>query len=309
MRPFDAHAHFFSLPFFEALAAQSPLPGEPGEKLEQLAARTGIELPDPDPLAHARRWVESLDAAGVEGMAAFASLPEEIQAVEQAVRSQPDRFVGVALVNPCAPGAAERASALLAGGAYRGVLLFPAMHHFRLDGPEARALYEAIEPHGGVVYAHCGLLVVKLRDLLGLPRPYDLSFANPLDLVPAANSHPGVSFVVPHFGAGFFRETLMAGAQCENVFVDTSSTHSWTSTQPDAPDLPEVFARALSVFGPRRVLFGTDSNVFPAGWRTERLDAQRAILSELNLAPDDLESILGGNARRLLRVTEGAASA
>ena len=42
----------------------------------------------------------------VDGMAAFASLPEEVPAVAEAVRSAPDRLVGVALVNPRAEGAA-----------------------------------------------------------------------------------------------------------------------------------------------------------------------------------------------------------
>ena len=87
-------------------------------------------------------------------------------------------------------------------------------------------MFAVVAERGGVVYVHCGLLVVKLRDLLGLPRSFDLSYANPLDLIPAADAHPQAKFVVPHFGAGFFRETLMAGAQCENIFVDTSSSHS-----------------------------------------------------------------------------------
>lgn len=309
MRPFDAHAHFFSRPFFEALAAQSPQPGSVPEKLARLSAKTGIELPHADPNAHARTWIASLDAAGIEGMAAFASLPEEVPAVAEAVRGAPDRLVGVALVNPRAEGAAARTAELLAGGAFRGALFFPAMHHFHVGGPEARDTLAALAAHRGVCYVHCGLLVVKLRDLLGLPRPYDLSFANPLDVVPAANAFPEVTFVVPHFGAGFFRETLMAGAQCENVVVDTSSTNSWTRTQPQPTTLRDAFARALDVFGPERVLFGTDSNVFPAGWRAERLEQQRAILDDLGLPRTEIELVLGGNARRVLRRETAAAPA
>ena len=59
-------------------------------------------------------------------------------------------------------------------------------------------------------------------------------------------------------------------------------------------------ARALGVFGPERILFGTDSNVFPAGWRSERLVEQRAILEELEQGTIEQEMIFGGNARRLL---------
>jgi predicted TIM-barrel fold metal-dependent hydrolase len=147
---------------------------------------------------------------------------------------------------------------------------------------------------------HCGLLVVKLRDLLGLPRRYDLRCANPLDLVPVADAHPEATFCVPHFGGGFFRETLLAGAQCRNIVTDTSSTNSWVRTQPGNPTLRDVFERALDVLGPERVLFGTDSNTFPAGWRKERFDAQLAICEDLGLTGDERELVFGGAAQRIL---------
>ena len=92
----------------------------------------------------------------------------------------------------------------------------------------------------------------------------------------------------------------MAGAQCENVYVDSSSTNSWRKTQPGAPDLPQVFERALEVFSAERVLFGTDSNVFPAGWRAERLAEQREALGALSLSDADQSAIFGGNAARLV---------
>jgi predicted TIM-barrel fold metal-dependent hydrolase len=161
-------------------------------------------------------------------------------------------------------------------------------------------LLEALSDHGAVLFVHCGLLVVKLRDLLGLPRPQDLAFASPLSVIPAANAFPRVRFVIPHFGAGFFRETLMAGAQCGNVFVDTSSSNSWTATQSPAPTLAEVFERALEVFGPERILFGTDSNTFPAGWRADRWKEQQDALDAANASGTDREKIFRGNAARLL---------
>jgi len=299
MRIVDAHAHFFSRPFFDTLAGLSPRAGTPSEKLAALARETGIALPDPDARAHAQRWLEQLDAAGVERMAAFASVPQEVPAVQAAVAAHPDRLVGVALVDPRAAGVEQRVAEWLSGGAFRGILTFPAMHHFRIGAPELSPLLRALARERAVLYLHCGLLVVKLRDRLGIPRAYDLAYANPLDVVPAADAFPEVSFVLPHFGAGFFREALMAGSQCENVLVDTSSTNSWMRTQAPRIDLREVFARALEVFGPRRILFGTDSNVFPAGWRRERLEEQRGLLEELGAPPEDRAAILGGNADRL----------
>ena len=61
-----------------------------------------------------------------------------------------------------------------------------------------------------------------------------------------------------------------------------------------------MFARALDVYGPERILFGTDSNVFPAGWRKERYDEQRAILDDLGLPRVEQQKIFAGNAREIL---------
>jgi len=288
----DIHSHFFSRPFFAALAAQSPLDDPWGV----IAAKTSIELPAEDLEAHLARWIGELDAKGVEHLVTFASLPEEVPAVAEAAARAGGRITPIALVHPKIGG---DVAPLLDDSGFGGVLLFPAMHHFRLA--EQVELLGALDDRGALVFFHCGMLVVKLRDLLGLPRPYDLAYATPLDVIPAANAFPNVKFVIPHFGAGFFRETLMAGAQCENVYVDTSSSNGWIATQ-ETPGLTlrDVFARTLDVFGPSRILFGTDSNIFPAGWRRDRFEEQSALLDEVGLDAVDKALVFAGNARRLL---------
>ncbi len=296
----DFHTHFFSSSFFKTLAVQSPLAGDPEQKLRVIAAKTGIEIPSDDLGDHVARWTREMDRHGVERCASFASVPEEVGAVGEAAAMSKGRLVPIAFVNPRVEGAAARVRSLLAEKGFKGVLVFPAMHHFHIGAPECRPLLEALSEHKAVVYVHCGLLVVKLRDLLGLPRPQDLAYANPLSIIPAANAYPSVRFVIPHFGAGFFRESLMAGAQCPNVYVDTSSSNSWIATQSPRITLREVFAHALEVFGAQRILFGTDSNTFPAGWRMDRFEEQRAALSACGASSADQELIFAGNARALL---------
>jgi hypothetical protein len=296
----DFHTHFFSSVFFKTLAVQSPLAGEPEQKLRVISAKTGIEIPSDDLGAHVARWTREMDRHGVERCASFASVPEEVGAVGEAAAMSNGRLVPIALVNPRVEGAASRVRTLLGEKGFKGVLVFPAMHHFHIGSPECRPLLEAVSEHKGVIYVHCGLLIVKLRDLLGLPRPQDLAYANPLAIIPAANAYPNARFVIPHFGAGFFRETLMAGAQCPNVYVDTSSSNSWIATQSPRLTLREVFAHALEVFGAGRILFGTDSNTFPTGWRIDRFEEQRAALSACGASTVDQELIFAGNARALL---------
>jgi predicted TIM-barrel fold metal-dependent hydrolase len=299
----DFHTHFFSAAYFRALAAQSPLPGDVDARLAAVAARAGLELPAGSVAEHTARWIAEMDRHDVAHMCTFASLPEEAPLVCEAAASAPDRLSAFTLVNPRVEGATERLRGLLAAGKVRGALVFPALHHWRWDGPEAAALLAVMNEHSAILYAHCGLLVVKVRDLLGLPRVADLNYANPLALVPAANAHPDVHFVVPHFGAGFFHETLLLGAQCPNVHVDTSSSNAWRSTQCPKPTLTEVFARSLEVFGKERILFGTDSSTFPAGWRVDRHDEQHRALLDAGADAHTIELVFGGNAARLLGLT------
>lgn len=296
----DFHAHLFTRSFFHALAEASPLPGTVEEKLAAVQAKTGIELPG-DVDDHARRWNSELDTNEVEHLVGFASHPAEVPDVTAILKQAEGRMTGMAMVDPTAEGAAGKVEKLLEGGLFKGVLTFPAMHHFEVSGEAMTSVLEVLRAKRGVCYVHCGQLVVKLRDLLGLPRGYDLRFANPLAIIPAADAFPEVTFVIPHFGAGFFRETLIAGAQCPNIVVDTSSSNGWIKTHPGL-DLREVLARALDVFGPERVLLGTDSGVFPAGWRGDRVAEQQNLVLELGASDEEQELFIGGNAKRVLGI-------
>ncbi len=296
----DFHSHFFSRTFFETLAAQSPQPGTPEERLGRVLEKTGLALPGPDTSEHVARWRAEMDTHGVEHLVSFASVPPEISVLAEAAAAAEGHLTPFAIVNPLAPGAADRVRGLLQDGPFRGVLLFPAAHHYRLGDAAVRPVLEALHDARAIAVVHCGLLVVKLKDLLGLPRTQDIAYANPLDIVPAANAFPNARFVIPHFGAGFLRETLMAGTMCRNVYTDTSSSNSWMATQAADLTLADVFRKALGVFGPERILFGTDSCTFPRGWRADLLDAQRAAMTTCDLDDDDVALILGGNARRLL---------
>lgn len=297
----DFHTHFFSRPFFETLASASPRPGSVEERIETVAAEAGLELPSPDVSQHMVRWVQEMESYGLEHLITFASVPQEADAVAEAVQLAGGRFTGLTCVDPRAPEAAATLARRMEEDGFRGALVFPAMHGFAIDGPELAEVLPVLESHAGILIVHCGLLRVALRDRFGLPRNYDLRLANPLSLVPVADRHPNVKFVLPHFGAGFFREALFAGVQCENVYVDTSSSNDWRKTQPHPLTLVDLFERALEVFGSERILFGTDSSVFPRGWRHDVLLAQREALGACGASPEVQENILGGNARRLLQ--------
>ncbi len=85
---------------------------------------------------------------------------------------------------------------------------------------------------------------------------------------------------------------------CPNVYLDTSSSNSWMRYE--GLDMATVFQRALSVVGPDRLLFGSDSSFFPRGWNREILDMQMRAMQELGVGAADARQILGGNLRRIL---------
>ncbi|MGH7454350.1 MAG: amidohydrolase family protein, partial [bacterium] len=291
--------HFFSRDFFAAMVRQKNPAANVEQVLDDLAQRAKIEIPPSDVLAHLKRWLAELDRHGVERAVTFASLPEEAAAVAEAKQHSGNRLISFCMSNPTMEGAAHRVHKLAHECGYRGVMLFPALHHFHVSNASLLPFFEAVAQCRMHVLAHFGILQVKLRDALGLPRVYDSRFANPLDLQSVANRYPQIKFIIPHFGCGFFRETLMLGMQCENVYVDTSSSNNWMVTQPYPLSLVEAFQKTRAVFGIERILFGTDSGVFPRGWRKDILEMQKQAMATAGFSPADMEMILAGNALRL----------
>jgi predicted TIM-barrel fold metal-dependent hydrolase len=299
----DFHTHLFSRRLFEALAAASPLRGTTSERTERVTRALGIALPSADSGEHLARWLDEMERHGVSHMVSFASSPEEAAVLEELAPRAQGRITFFAYVDPRKAGATAELARLLEQGTVRGALFFPALHQYRIDGPEAAAAFEVLDAHSAPAVVHCGLLRIPLRERFGLAHAVDLAFANPLALIPPAERYPSVAFVVPHFGAGFLRETLLAGAQCPNVYVDTSSSQAWLATEPARLSLADVYERALAVFGPERILFGTDSSVFPRGWRRDLLLAQREALGACGVREEDRARILGMNAAQLLRIS------
>ena len=292
----DAHAHLFSRAFFKALALQKGT-----ADVDALVASLGWEAPPASNEELAREWVRELDRNGVSKSVLMASLPGDESAAGDAVRAFPDRLYGYFMLNPLAGDAVERARRAFEELGLQGLCLFPAMLGFSVQDERLNPLYDlAAESRGRVVFVHCGVLTVGVRAKLGLASRFDMSYSNPIDLHRVALEHPDTNFVVPHFGAGYFRETLMLASLAPNVYVDTSSSNGWTKYLTPQPTLAEVFDRALDVVGPGRLLFGSDSSFFPRGWHRAVLDAHCDSLCSIGLPADDAKRIFGGNLSRLL---------
>ena len=289
----DAHIHFLSRRFFSALAEQKKAP------LDSLPSLLEWHLPDDDPEQLAATWVQELDRHGVARAAVIASIPGDYESVIAAVRRYPQRFFGYTMVNPTAPDAVGHAGRALASGCIHALCFFPAMHRYSIQADEAAALLDlAAAKPGTIAFVHCGVLSVGVRKKLGLPSPFDMRFSNPVDLHAVALRYPQIRFVVPHFGAGYFREALMLCDLCPNVYLDTSSSNSWTRYEEAHLDLRTVFRRALDVAGPKRLLFGTDSSYFPRGWNKPVFEAQTKALYEIGVNGETARMIFHDNLQQ-----------
>lgn len=301
---FDSHVHFFSDGFFRTLIGQGAhLSGDP-DPMGKAASLTGWIMPPGEPSELARAWIDEFDRHAVAGGMLIASVPGDEASIGAAVAAFPDRIRGGFMLDPTKPDAAERARRAFDELNLSVVCLFPAMQGFSMaDHETVRAVVSlAAERSGKAVFVHCGALSVGARKKLGLPIRFDLRFSNPLDLHKTAVEFPTVPFIVPHFGAGMFREALMLADLCPNVYLDTSSSNGWIKYQPAPIDLATVFKRTLDVIGHQRLLFGTDSSFFPRGWHSAIFDAQVKIMEEIGLDPDQARAILGGNFRNLIEV-------
>jgi predicted TIM-barrel fold metal-dependent hydrolase len=286
----DAHCHFFSTRFLELLAPDGGNADAIAAKLQWDPPGTATELGD--------RWIAELDRHGVARAALIASIPGDSASVAEAVAHHPHRFVGFFMHNPTGLDSDAALERSLKDFRMHAVCLFPAMHGYRLDDECVERVFRGAADHGAAVFVHCGVLTVGVRKKLGLPSRFDFRLGDPLVLARTALGFPQVPVIVPHFGAGFFREAMMAADQCPTIHLDTSSSNSWIRFD-GGQTLEGVFKTALAVVGASRLLFGTDSSFFPRGWQAGIYEEQQRIMNSLGVSVPDRAAIFGGNCDRL----------
>jgi len=284
----DSHAHFLSRSTFQTVIAKQ---GEDSMR-RRLQSRSGlgeVEVPRPgEDLA--ARWVAEIDRYGVARIGMMVS-PDAWEEFAQAMHHFPSRFYGYALLDPTRPGVEEQARRAVRELGFHAFKLYPVMHRFHTYSEEAYRVYQVADELGVPVLHHFGVSIGPQADL---------RYGNPLDLQPAARDFPNLQLGIAHLGAGMFREALLLMYQTDNIYLDTSGSNMWMRYQPCILDLEDVLKRALKAAGPDRLVFGTDSSVFPRGFRIDVLESQLQALMKIGASRQDLEKIFAGNIRRLM---------
>ncbi|MGB4582437.1 MAG: amidohydrolase family protein [Coriobacteriia bacterium] len=290
----DAHVHLFAVPLFRELIEREPnVPARWRKALEDGKwGRRDETLPDLDAPEMAEWYAARLDDAGI-AKALVVSVWPDSQYMRDFIAASAGRVSALCNIDPRSPDAPALLEHEMAAG-FKGVKLYPVNRCFHLSDPACRPFFEKAAELGAAFIIHYGVTV----DPTG-----DLRYADPTDLSPVARDYPDTPFVIAHFGAGYLHEALRLGYQCKNVCFDSSGTNNWMDYDPHGYTLGDVFGRALTAFGPERILFGTDSGT-TAPYRKWIAFQQQRTLEELGLSARDRDLVLRANAVRIFGLDE-----
>ena len=256
----------------------------------------GFDPPEsepPDDETQADRWAQEAERYGLRAVGFVTGGGNDNLA--RVVARHPDKFVGFAhnyLFADDAPQELQRGVEQLGLRGYK--LLAP-----NLDRPiEDEAAYP--------VWEMCAQLDIPVLVHFGIQGGGGgvawHQNINPLKLYPVARDFPDVTFVVPHFGCAWIRETLQLCWACANVSIDTSGSNQWVRWVDGDWTTKKLFRKYIETIGAGRIIFGSDSSYFPRGFAIRYLQDQIRDCRELGLTDEQLRLIFSENAARLFKL-------
>ncbi|MGI6188812.1 MAG: amidohydrolase family protein [Clostridiales bacterium] len=259
----DIHTHCFP----DKLASRA---------IPRLAGKAGI-LPHTDGTIKALK--ESMKTAGVRVsvLQPIATKPEQTPVINRwAVSVQDEAIISFGTVHPDYPLWQDEIKALCDAG-IRGVKFHPDYQSFYADSPKLFPIYETIFKHGMMILFHAGTDI-------GLPFP---CHCTPAMLRRIINEFPGTTIIAAHMGGHLMWEDVKSYLTGQDIYFDTSYSYADLG----AADITEI----IKSHGADKILFGTDSP-----WKEQQAEA--ANIRSLPLDSKDIDAILGGNARKLLKL-------
>jgi L-fuconolactonase len=233
----------------------------------------------------------AIDAAGVERAVLVqpSVYGDDHRYLVEAVKTQPERFTAIGLLDPFAPQAVSRLARLAVELPLRGIRL-------RLQGPLA----------GEACRSPAAQALLEQIDLLGITLSVLTSPVGLPEIARIAGQHPNLRIAVDHLGSPArgeiddpaYRMGLGDLESVPNVWLKLSGFYSFSSEPYPYLDCASLVRDVLSLFGPDRLVWGSDFPFVCAGARyAESLSQIEQLLSGCSAA--DIGNVLGGNARAL----------
>ncbi len=251
------------------------------------------EKEPPDDETQADRWAAEIAQYGLQAVGFVTGGGNDHLA--SMIQPYPDTFIGFAHHYLFAENAADelkRAVTELGMRAYK--LIAPALDR-PIEDLAAYPVWEMCAELDIPVLVHFGIL----GSGGGIAWHENI---NPLKLHNVAKDFPDVTFVIPHFGCAWVRETLQLCWACRNVCIDTSGSNQWIKWVPGDLTIKDLFRKYMETIGPERIIFGSDSSGFPRGFAIRYLQDQIRDARDIGLSHEQLQLIFGGNAARLFKL-------
>lgn len=224
----------------------------------------------------AEERIEVMDAIGMDAMITtppYRSISmdrtyDEANAfILEVMREYPERFLGLARINPhFRKKAVERAEKALKDG-FWGIKFHPRNEGYPANHKDlVFPIMRKVEELGGLVLFHTGGLVHSHPTLVG----------------DVADHFPEVPIMIGHLGGRFCDDAILVAKWFDNLVVDTSFCRGVGSIE-----------KAVEVAGVEKVVYASD---YPQG--SIELDTMKVKLADISKR--DKELILGGNIKRIL---------
>lgn len=185
------------------------------------------------------------------------------------------------------PNLADQVEAHLRRESCCGVKLYPGYNKIPLSDPLYQPVYELVQAYRKPVAVHMGLTAFSRAHL---------KYCHPLALDETAADHPGVSFVMCHFGSPFLDAAAAVLAKNPNVSADLSGLledpvdlESWFREQSGFAGLLRTWLAAAGCWD--RLLYGSDWPIVQPGKYIEFI--RRLV------PPDRWDGVFYGNAARV----------
>ena len=211
----------------------------------------------------------------------------------------PDRLMGLGSIHPDRYQPARKVERAVAELGLRGIKLYPHSGFYPND-PRLTPVCEKCVELGVPVVIHTGIKAVRWQRL---------KYNRPIYVDDVATNFPDLQVVMCHGGFPWVDEFLTVAYSNPNVWVDISFLDYIERTFQKPGLAEDVMRRLVAMIGPGRLLWGSegpfmDLPLYGKHGPENYARSQDFLVRRLDfLSHDDQAAVLGGNAARLLGLT------
>src|SRR6218665_1544808 len=226
--------------------------------------------------------LQEMDEAGIDRGVVVGRLAGVLgsvanEEVRQIVGDHPGRFLGAVSIDPTSRvGACRTISEAVAAG-FKLINIEPGSYPVPMHADDRR-LYP--------IYGHCEDLGVPVILMVGGTAGPDLSYSDPIRTDRVLADFPNLKVIVAHGGWPWVTEILHIGFRRQNMYL---SPDMYFSRMPGW----EEYVKAADTFMADPMLYASSFPFCP-------VKGYKQWFERLPIKPENLQKIMGGNARRLL---------